>query len=94
MGSRSFERSESPLKPPPGAALHLQVAFIKQWLSWADAHVELLKLTKVVPHLSQPSAGPLDGTFMVQAGLLLRSPFVHERSSPPCYHHRAIITTR
>eukprot|EP00966_Prymnesium_polylepis_P285445 6593747-Prymnesium_polylepis.2 len=44
------------------------VAFVQQWLAWADEHVELLKHTKVVPHLAQPSAGALDGTFMVQSG--------------------------
>ena len=29
--------------------------------------VELLRRTKVVPHLSQPSAGALDGTYMLQS---------------------------
>jgi len=41
------------------------LAFLQDWLLWADKHVALLKLTRPVPSLSTPGAGLVDGTIML-----------------------------
>ena len=43
------------------------LAFVHNWIQWADQHVALLKLTRPVPSLSTPGVGAVDGTIMLHA---------------------------
>ena len=42
------------------------LAFVHQWMTWADRHVDLLKLTRPVPSLATPTRGAADGTIMLR----------------------------
>lgn len=58
--------------------------FIKRWMSWTDANVDLLKLTRPVPTLSTPARGQVDGTIMLRADnsgvMFLYNPTMREKS--------------
>jgi hypothetical protein len=38
------------------------VAWIRKWLAWTDAHIDNLRNTQWIPSLSAPGAGHIDGT--------------------------------
>merc|ERR1719469_1676353 len=42
------------------------LAFVRDWLAWADDNVALLRLTRPVPSLSTPGLGLADGTIMLR----------------------------
>jgi hypothetical protein len=42
------------------------LAFVHDWIAWADQHVALLKLTRPVPSLATPTQGLVDGTIMLR----------------------------
>ena len=42
------------------------LAFVRDWIGWADQHVSLLKLTRPLPSLAIPAQGVADGTIMLR----------------------------
>ena len=44
----------------------VDLAFVRDWIDWADNNVALLKLTRPVPSLSSPGEGVVDGTIMLR----------------------------
>lgn len=46
------------------------LAFVADWLEWADANVPLLKQTRPIPSLSTPGAGVVDGTLMLRKSVV------------------------
>ena len=42
------------------------LAFVSDWIGWADRHVALLRLTRPLPSLADPAQGVADGTIMLR----------------------------
>ena len=60
-----------------------EITFVKHWYDWADSNVALLRNTKVLPGLSVPSFGALDGVSMVDEEGRNGAIFIYNPTSRP-----------
>ena len=63
------------------------IAFVRRWLNWTDAHRDLVLATRALPRHGRPTAGALDGTAMLRPASCTGALFLFDPHPSPHPHH-------